>query len=419
MVAKITTPSTITRALNYNEKKVQKGVASCLYAGNFLKDAKAMNFYEKLGRFQNLIALNTRAKTASLHISLNFHPSEALDREKLVQIATVYMDKIGFGAQPYLVYEHRDAGHPHLHIVTTTIQEDGRRIVTQNIGRNQSQKARHEIEEAFGLIPAAYSKSQSLKAPEKDVVQKVTYGKTDSKRSVSNVLDRVLHHYHFTSLPELNAILKLYNLRADRGSETSMTYRNGGLTYRILDEKGNAVGVPIKASSIYFKPTLKYLEAQFKEGEVARASHKQKLKTAIDFVLHKRPTSLSELALHLKEERVSTDLRINTEGFIYGITLIDHRTRCVFNGSELGKGYSAASLQQQITVGAVEKKNSSNLLQKRQPEQALLKAKQIPSNQQSPASGQLVKDLLNPEREDIRIPYEFKKKKKKSRGLNP
>ncbi|RZK03274.1 MAG: relaxase, partial [Flavobacterium sp.] len=175
MVAKITTPSTIIRALNYNEKKVQKGVATCLHADNFLKDAGAMNFYEKLGRFKHLIELNTRAKTNSLHISLNFHPWEALNREKLVQIAAVYMEKIGFGAQPYLVYEHLDAGHPHLHIVTTSIREDGSRIVTQNIGKNQSQVARKEIEEAFGLMQASSPASQSLKAPEEDIVQKIKY----------------------------------------------------------------------------------------------------------------------------------------------------------------------------------------------------------------------------------------------------
>ena len=133
---------------------MQKGVAECLYAGQFLKDAHGLNFHEKLNGFKRLIDLNTRAKTNTLHISLNFHPSESLGREKLIRIASCYMDKIGFSHQPYLVYEHRDAGHPHIHIVTTSIQEAGKRIVTQNIGRNQSQIARKELEKYFGLIKA-------------------------------------------------------------------------------------------------------------------------------------------------------------------------------------------------------------------------------------------------------------------------
>lgn len=418
MVAKITTPSTIVRALNYNEKKVQKGVANCLYAGNFLKDVGDMNFYEKLGRFKRLIELNARAKTNSLHISLNFHPSEVLNKKMLVQIATTYMDKIGFGGQPYLVYEHRDAAHPHLHIVTTTIQEDGRRIVTQNIGRNQSQKARKEIEETFGLIRAASSKSQTTQASEEDTVQKIRYGKTDSKRSISTVLQKVMNSYRFTSLPELNSVLKLYNLRADRGGESSRTYRNGGLTYRILDKVGNPVGVPIKASSIYFKPTLAYLQLRFKAGEEARTSHKQKLKTAIDFVLYKRPANLSAFATSVKNENISTDLHTNGEGFIFGITFIDHRTGCVFNGSDLGKGYSAAGLQQRMGSNLVDNDNKHNLLQKRSPEQTLIKDKGLGSNSENTAHNQLLNDLLKTEREDMRIPYQLRKKKKKSRGLN-
>src|SRR4028118_1493788 len=93
-------------------------------------DAGEMNFYDKLNRFQNLIELNKTATTNTLHISLNFDPSEKFKREKITQIASAYMEKIGFGEQPYLVYEHRDAGHPHIHIVTTSIQENGKRIDT-------------------------------------------------------------------------------------------------------------------------------------------------------------------------------------------------------------------------------------------------------------------------------------------------
>ena len=51
MVAKITSPHSIKRALNYNEQKVQRGLASCIYAGNYLKEADKLNFYQKLTDF--------------------------------------------------------------------------------------------------------------------------------------------------------------------------------------------------------------------------------------------------------------------------------------------------------------------------------------------------------------------------------
>jgi type IV secretory pathway VirD2 relaxase len=136
MVARITTPQSVRRALNYNEQKVQAEKAECLYAGNFLGEANELNFYQKLERFEHQNALNERAKTNTLHISLNFDAGDKLGKEKLVEIANNYMDKIGFGEQPYLVYQHHDAGHLHLHIVTSSIQNDGRRINTFNIGKN-------------------------------------------------------------------------------------------------------------------------------------------------------------------------------------------------------------------------------------------------------------------------------------------
>ena len=61
MVAKITIPKSIEAALNYNEKKVQKGAAECLHAGNYLSEPKNMNFYQKLNGFEMLNNLNSRA----------------------------------------------------------------------------------------------------------------------------------------------------------------------------------------------------------------------------------------------------------------------------------------------------------------------------------------------------------------------
>src|SRR4051812_15974981 len=117
MVARISTPGNISRALNYNEQKVKSKAAEILFAGNFLKDADKMNFHEKLQGFTDLIERNERATTNSLHISLNFDNSDMLGREKLIQVGMEYMEMIGFGNQPYLIYQHHDAGHPHIHIV--------------------------------------------------------------------------------------------------------------------------------------------------------------------------------------------------------------------------------------------------------------------------------------------------------------
>src|SRR5688572_28910364 len=155
MVAIITYPSNLMNALNYHEKKVQKAKAECLYAENFLLDKHQLNFYDKLHRFKNQIALNPGIQTNLLHVSLNFEPTEIISKGDLVQIGNTYMEKIGFADQPYLIYQHNDAGHPHIHILTTTIQNAGSPIYLHNIGKEKSEPARTEIEFDFNLIKAA------------------------------------------------------------------------------------------------------------------------------------------------------------------------------------------------------------------------------------------------------------------------
>lgn len=351
MVAKITIPKSIEAALNYNEKKVQKGAAKCLYAGNYLNDANKMNFHQKLDGFENNNRLNKMATTKTLHVSLNFDPSENLPENKLVEIASAYMDKIGFGEQPFLVYKHQDAGHPHIHIVSTTIKEDGSRINTHNIGRNQSEKARKEIELQYGLVKAE-RQQQLLRPGIKPVdVQKSIYGKSETKRGISNVVGAVFSQYKFTSLPEFNAALKQFNIVADRGNEDGRIYKNRGLVYRILDEDGNKIGVPIKASSIGCKPILDNLEKKFAANETAKEPLKQRTKNAIDECLQTSLGNIGNLVAALQQKKIYTVLRQNAEGRLYGITFVDNQNKVVFNGSDLGKGYSAAALQSRLATG--------------------------------------------------------------------
>src|SRR5690606_23129346 len=248
MVAVIKTSQSIHRIFNYNENKVKEGVARCIGEGNYPVDVEGLSLSMKLNLLLKRMELNPNVKTNSVHISLNFDPSESgLGEEKLMAIAHTYMEKIGFKEQPYLVYQHFDAGHPHIHLISTNIRPDGSRIDLHNIGRNQSEKARKEIEKSFGLVEAEGRGNQQVYKPEPIAMGVVRYGKIQSKKALTNVLNAVLSSYKYTSLPELNAVLGLYNVMADHGSEKSKIFKGGGLVYRILDGQGKPTGVPIKA----------------------------------------------------------------------------------------------------------------------------------------------------------------------------
>jgi len=345
MVAKIKSGKSIVGALNYNEIKVRNGKAELIEAAGYFKD---LNFADKLFRLTDLASGNERTKTNAVHISLNFANGEELETPILQQIIGDYMEQIGFGNQPYLAYKHNDAGHPHVHVVTTNIQTSGERISLHLLGKTKSEAARKAIEIKYGLQQAG-NRPDGQKLPERINLKQVEYGKTETKRAITNVVSEVMKSYKFTSIPEMNAVLNQFNVTADRGSKDSRMYEKNGLVYWALDEKGNKLGVPIKASSIYGKPTLKTLEGRFRLNEVLRKPLKDQLKNAIDAVLT-RPISKAQFQKVLHEKGIQVVFRQNDEGRLYGVTFVDHQSKSVFNGSDLGKQYSAGMLADRFII---------------------------------------------------------------------
>ena len=412
MVAVIHSSSSIKNALHYNENKARQKVADFIHSANYSKDTEQLGFSDKINRLQKLIALNQQTRVNSVHISLNFDPSDQLSAGILKDIADSYMTGIGFGEQPYLVYQHHDSGHPHIHIVTTNIKGDGKRISLHNLGKSLSEKVRREIENEFKLI-----KAETKQKPRYDLkpvnVQKILYGKAETRRAITNVLDHVLPTYKYASLAELNAILRQYNVEADRGSANSSIYRNKGLVFRVLDNNQQKVGVPIKASLIYNKPTLSCIEARFEKNDQERQQYKRRVMNAVDFaLLKKNGRSLKELSQALQKEKIQVVLRQNEDGIVYGITYVDHHTKCVFNGSHLGKQYSANGIQQRCNVQA-----SETAIQHKELMQQTSGNDFTGSVAFHPASLKLLEDLINPETgQNTGEPYEqkqFKKRRKR------
>lgn len=411
MVARINASKSLRNALHYNENKVRQSAATLIHSKNFAKDTDQLNINDKLGTLQRLAAMNERTKVNSVHISLNFDPSEKFDDNTLQRIAESYMQKIGFGEQPYLVYKHVDASHPHIHIVTTNIKRNGKRIALHNIGKNQSEKARKQIEKDFNLIRADSKQRQQVYSIKPVNAEKLLYGKSaasGTKRAIANVLDVVLPKYKYTSLPELNAVLRQYNITADQGSKESRIYKAGGLVYRVLNEKGEKVGVPIPASHIYNKPTLKSLEKNFQKNQVARRPHMQRVRNSVDYILAtKGRITLPELQNLLQKDHIALVIRQNAQGIIYGLTYVDHKTQSVFNGSDLGKPYSANQLQERI--------QQSPFMRQIAPQ--ITPNNNIPTNKESALSDSLkgAIDLVFEVEKETSPTAEFDERKKKKR----
>jgi hypothetical protein len=367
MVARINSGKSIKGALNYNEQKLGQRKATLIMAENYPIERTALGYGQKLLVLQQQAQLNERVVTNCVHISLNFETNEKITPAVMNNIVRDYMAQIGFGEQPFLVYRHTDAAHPHVHIVTTNIQPDGGRISLHNLGREKSEPAREAIELKYGLIRARgrggdQQIREELEQLKPGAVTRATYGKEETKKAITQIVTLALQKYNMTSLPELNAVLNEFGVTADRGHEESNTYRNGGLLYRMIDEQGRHIGVPIKASKLYNSPTLKKLESRFEKNKERRQPLKNKLKFQIDRVLNKYlQITADTLIRELRRQDIQILFWDNKDGVIYGLTYIDHRNRSVFNGSDLGKAYSAKAILERSGIGDQKIKAERNM----------------------------------------------------------
>jgi hypothetical protein len=165
---------------------------------------------------------------------------------------------------------------------------------------------------------------------------------------MKEAIREVYQQYKYTSLPEYNAALRLYNITADPGGKDSRIHQHGGLVYRALDEQGNKVGVPIKASSFYFKPMQVNLQEKYEKNTEARDKHLDAIRSRVDLALLQNPGSLRAFIDQLHDKRVEVVIRQNEEGRVYGLTYVDKETKTVINGSDLGKPYSASNILKKI-----------------------------------------------------------------------
>ncbi|MFN0257285.1 relaxase/mobilization nuclease domain-containing protein [Pedobacter ureilyticus] len=397
--------------LYYNENKVDQNEARLILASGFAGEAEKLDRQQKLKRFSHLLRLKPNVKTNAVHITLNFHSSEKLGDDKLQQISMEYMERIGFGEQPFLVYRHFDAAHTHMHIVSTNITSQGQRIDLHNIGAEKSEVARRAIEKEFELVRA--ESKEELLAPKikKAELKKVKHGHLPTKRAISNVLTAVNRDYKFTSLAEYNAVLGCFNVIAIRGEPDSAMFERKGLMYSVIGGKGQPVGVPIKASTFYIKPTLRNLENRFAQHNEKRKAYKPDLKERIDKLFTSyRSVTRKRFIKDAEKQGIAVLFRQNESGQVFGVTYVDHKQKCVFNGSDLGKDYSAKAMMERLASQT----KPAGILQP-----ILRAAKRIGpiennlSSSPSTTQPRLLEDLLAPTLQDTSGGKPKRKKKKK------
>ena len=336
MIAKISATENLGGALGYNFKKVEKGEASILLAAELYQSKDGRYTMEEVfADVEALIPKNCRTKKTVFHCSLNPHPEEKLSDERLTQIAKEYMEALGYGKQPYIVFKHNDIAREHIHIVSLRVDSRGRKI-NDKFEKRRSKQITDSLERKFGLIP-------SSKVTEKAVAEtpKLDTIKGNIKEQVANVVRMVLKHYKFCSLGELNAILSKYNLAVEEVKTEFRGKKYDGLVYVPTDDKGGKVSTPINASDIGRGVGYTAVQNRMQKSKQTVKPLIPTIRNKVLQAMRTSPKTEEELRQRLKEQGLCVVIRKNGNGRIYGITFIDDEVVIALNGSRLGKGYAA------------------------------------------------------------------------------
>lgn len=339
MIARINIGSSLYGALAYNQEKVDEKLGKVLASnlvcepmdGRFSVLACATDFARWIPSPEHL-----PTKKPVIHISLNPHPDDNLTDTQLADIGREYMERLGYGGQPYLIFKHEDIGRDHIHIVSLRVDCEGK-LIKNSFEHKRSKEITELLEKKYRLNPA-----EGQKHSESGQFNPVDITKGNLKKQIASVLKSLVNAYKFQTLGEYKALLSLYNISLEevRGEVHGKPYR--GLVYSTLNKDGDKVGTTLKSSLFGKYAGFDELEKRMaKSGEVIKQQgiREQTRRTIADavFISH----SETELRKKLKATNIDMVMRRNDQNRIYGVTFIDHNNQCVFNGSRLGKEFSA------------------------------------------------------------------------------
>jgi hypothetical protein len=318
----------------YNERKVAEGSAQCVAMRNF-------GYLEEFFIHSPVVMSNYLQKIAD-HNSMVEHPQKHVvwsypgkatpeQTERLLEDAKKTLDRLGYEGQPQVFWVHNDTENTHIHAATVTVSvKNGQWIDNYYEGR----RARHILDQLRGV---------------------------DTKNDIDKFLEYKFENYNqFMNLLQESG----YRCHHDTGNQTIDIYRNRDLVGSVSQaELDNRIALSGNKKEDY-RPLINKLKKMIKDHrrrslrmkpgddpiKVSTKNEKQHTVTrqlkdinnsrfrgdnGID-IEGERKAQFKQFLLDLKRELgLSIVFSRAKDGRVNGYTLIDHKDRQVFKGSDI------------------------------------------------------------------------------------
>lgn len=131
MIVSILYSSPTFEAVDYNERKVANGVASLLVAENmgYLEEGQQHSANQLRQQLIDYSSQNERITKPQMHVAFSCRGDE-MNNDELVDFARKWLKEMGYAdlKQPLLIYSHNDTDNNHIHVITSRVDPQGRKI---------------------------------------------------------------------------------------------------------------------------------------------------------------------------------------------------------------------------------------------------------------------------------------------------
>lgn len=358
MVIKISKGCAPGGMVGYNMKKVEKGEAEILSSSMISnKDDKSLSAKDIIKSFEERISLNKRTVDTMTHISINPDPKESLANEMLSKIAEDYLEQLGYGDQPYVVFKHADIEREHIHVVVCNIDEKGKRIKNQ-FEKKRSNSIRISLENKYNLLKAEEQQQGTLYP-----IQAIYLKDKDKAKQIKDIATQLKEEYAFGSVNEYRSLLSLYNIETKIiGDEKN---NNAEIIYGIkVEEKMQTP--PISEKIINLKYNSIKEKADKCREEILKNCESPYRQKAMRTLIQTTNT-LEELKKAAEKLKIEFVFLKTSEGRVYGVTVIDNKKKEVYKASSIGRDFAAKAFQKYFKEADKEESENKNEAQNPKP----------------------------------------------------
>jgi len=294
MIVKILGSSATFAGVRYNHEKMRSGKGELLKVRNFgsLMGMDKVGPQDYINYLKAVSSVNKRVSKPQFHAVISAK-GKTMSKEELLQTAEKWMTEMGYGENPYLVIFHNDTENNHVHIVSTRIDKNGRKISS-----------------AFEKLRSVRALSTVMKREKADLAK----------------LDKLLR-YNFASAAQVRTLLESSGFGVRLEKENIQISHSGKFisTLKVPDIDALCCNQGMD------KNRCKQLKAIFSKILTERLSKLEFFSMNTDLRSELREFSRmvkkktgAELIFHSKDDRTP-----------YGYTIIDHFNKAVMKGSEV------------------------------------------------------------------------------------